>query len=114
MAPPSRGAGNRPCPIRWVTIHSVHRSRNGPHQRIDQSIEVDGMATDDAIDGEAAIRGYCRQDRTKRCGTLSQGFAVAYPTHGVGRIDRIGLEEIVGHGLNLIYISCDNKQMTLR
>lgn len=43
-----------------------------------------------------------------------KGDAVVYPTHGVGRIDRIGVEEIAGHRLNLIHISFDENHMTLR
>lgn len=43
-----------------------------------------------------------------------QGEAVVYPTHGVGRVDRVGFEEIAGYRLNLIYISFEDNQMTLR
>ena len=39
---------------------------------------------------------------------------MVYPAHGVGRIDRVGFEEIAGHRLNLIHISFDENQMTLR
>jgi CarD family transcriptional regulator len=39
---------------------------------------------------------------------------VVYPTHGVGRIDRVGFEEIAGYRLNLIRISFEDNQMTLR
>jgi CarD family transcriptional regulator len=43
-----------------------------------------------------------------------KGDAVVYPTHGVGRVERVGLEEIAGHRLNLIHISFEDNQMTLR
>ena len=43
-----------------------------------------------------------------------KGDAVVYPTHGVGRIERVGFEEIAGHRLNLIHISFEDNQMTLR
>jgi CarD family transcriptional regulator len=43
-----------------------------------------------------------------------KGDAVVYPTHGVGRIDRVGFEEIAGYRLNLIHISFADNQMTLR
>ena len=39
--------------------------------------------------------------------------AVVYPAHRVGRVERVGFEEIVGHRLNLIHISFDDNQMTL-
>ncbi len=42
------------------------------------------------------------------------GDFVVYPTHGVGRIDKIGTEVISGHKLELIYISFDENKMTLR
>jgi CarD family transcriptional regulator len=43
-----------------------------------------------------------------------KGDLVVYPTHGVGKIDKIGSEEIGGHKLDLIYISFDENHMTLR
>ncbi|HUC16266.1 MAG TPA: CarD family transcriptional regulator [Acetobacteraceae bacterium] len=43
-----------------------------------------------------------------------KGDAVVYPTHGVGRVERVGFEEIAGHRLHLIRISFEDKQMTLR
>lgn len=42
------------------------------------------------------------------------GDAVVYPTHGVGRVERVGPEIICGHRLNLIHISFKDNQMTLR
>jgi CarD family transcriptional regulator len=42
------------------------------------------------------------------------GDFVVYPTHGVGKIDKIGAEEIGGHKLDLITISFDENKMTLR
>ena len=43
-----------------------------------------------------------------------KGDAVVYPTHGVGRIERVGFEEFSGHRLNLIHVSFEDDQMTLR
>ena len=43
-----------------------------------------------------------------------KGDFVVYPTHGVGKIDKIGPEEIGGHRLDLITISFDENKMTLR
>ncbi len=43
-----------------------------------------------------------------------KGDFVVYPTHGVGKIDKIGCEEIGGHKLDLITISFDENKMTLR
>lgn len=45
---------------------------------------------------------------------FKKGDFVVYPTHGVGKIDKIGPEEIGGHRLDLIAISFDENKMTLR
>jgi CarD family transcriptional regulator len=42
------------------------------------------------------------------------GDHVVYPTHGVGKVDRIAVEEIAGHTLELICITFDENRMTLR
>ena len=46
--------------------------------------------------------------------TFAQGDHVVYPTHGVGRVDRIAVEEIAGHKLELIHITFEENRMTLR
>ena len=43
-----------------------------------------------------------------------EGDFVVYPTHGVGKVDRIATEEIAGHRLELIHITFDENRMTLR
>src|ERR1700710_3276524 len=43
-----------------------------------------------------------------------QGDHVVYPTHGVGRVERIATEEIAGHKLELIHITFEENRMTLR
>lgn len=63
----------------------------------------------DAAFGATAAQAKQRDDDPFR-----QGDFVVYPTHGVGKIDRIGAEYIAGHELNLIYISFDENKMTLR
>jgi CarD family transcriptional regulator len=42
------------------------------------------------------------------------GDFVVYPTHGVGKVERIAVEEIAGHTLELIHITFDENRMTLR
>jgi CarD family transcriptional regulator len=42
------------------------------------------------------------------------GDYVVYPTHGVGKVERIAVEEIAGHKLELIHITFDENRMTLR
>jgi CarD family transcriptional regulator len=43
-----------------------------------------------------------------------QGDYVVYPTHGVGKVERIAVEAIAGHTLELIHITFDENRMTLR
>jgi len=43
-----------------------------------------------------------------------QGDYVVYPTHGVGKVERIAIEEIAGHKLELIHITFEENRMTLR
>ncbi|MDE2335262.1 MAG: CarD family transcriptional regulator [Rhodospirillales bacterium] len=46
--------------------------------------------------------------------TFVEGDYVVYPTHGVGKVDRIAVEEIAGHRLELIHITFEENRMTLR
>ena len=46
--------------------------------------------------------------------TFVEGDFVVYPTHGVGRVERIATEEIAGHKLELIHITFEENRMTLR
>ena len=46
--------------------------------------------------------------------TFVEGDHVVYPTHGVGRVERIATEEIAGHKLELIHITFEENRMTLR
>ena len=45
---------------------------------------------------------------------FAEGDHVVYPTHGVGRIERIATEDIAGHRLELIHITFQENRMTLR
>lgn len=46
--------------------------------------------------------------------TFTEGDYVVYPTHGVGKVERIAVEEIAGHKLELIHITFEENRMTLR
>jgi CarD family transcriptional regulator len=46
--------------------------------------------------------------------TFVEGDYVVYPTHGVGKVERIAVEEIAGHRLELIHITFEENRMTLR
>ncbi len=45
---------------------------------------------------------------------FAEGDHVVYPTHGVGKVERIAVEEIAGHRLELIHITFEENRMTLR
>src|SRR5271155_3605176 len=62
----------------------------------------------------AALEATASKIKPEDADPFRQGDTVVYPAHGVGKIDRVGLEEIAGHRLNLIHISFDENQMTLR
>jgi CarD family transcriptional regulator, regulator of rRNA transcription len=62
----------------------------------------------------AALAATASKIRPKEADRFRKGDSVVYPAHGVGRIERVGFEDIAGHSLNLIHISFDDNQMTLR
>jgi CarD family transcriptional regulator len=43
-----------------------------------------------------------------------EGDHVVYPTHGVGQVEKINVEDIAGHRLELIHITFEENRMTLR
>ncbi|MGH6661477.1 MAG: CarD family transcriptional regulator, partial [Rhodospirillales bacterium] len=45
---------------------------------------------------------------------FTPGDYVVYPTHGVGKVTSIEIQEIAGHKLKLFVISFDRDRMTLR
>ncbi|MBV9786492.1 MAG: CarD family transcriptional regulator [Acidisphaera sp.] len=63
---------------------------------------------------ERAFAATAAQDMPKDADPFQEGDAVVYFAHGVGRIDRIGSEEIAGHRLDVIQVSFLENQMTVR
>ncbi|WP_264711973.1 CarD family transcriptional regulator [Limobrevibacterium gyesilva] len=45
---------------------------------------------------------------------FTEGDYVVYPTHGVGKVEKIAVEDIAGHRLELIHITFEENRMTLR
>lgn len=62
----------------------------------------------------AAVEATAAKIKPNDPSPFRKGDAVVYPTHGVGRVERVGFEEIAGLRLNLIHISFEDNQMTLR
>ncbi len=46
--------------------------------------------------------------------SFAEGDFVVYPTHGVGKVEKIAIEDIAGHRLELIHITFEENRMTLR
>ena len=63
---------------------------------------------------DAAFVATAAQAKPQEADPFRKGDFVVYPSHGVGKVDRVGAAEIAGHKLNLIQISFDENQMTLR
>lgn len=62
----------------------------------------------------AALEATASKIKPEDTNPFRKGDAVVYPTHGIGRVESVGAEEIAGHQLNLIRISFTDNQMTLR
>ena len=55
-----------------------------------------------------AVRPMAKQEN------FVEGDYVVYPTHGVGKVEKIAVEDIAGHRLELIHITFEENRMTLR
>lgn len=72
---------------------------------------TDAMARNAAAATAAQAKG---QSRSSGHDSFKEGDAIVYAAHGVGRVDRIGIDEIAGTKLEVIQISFPGNQMTLR
>ncbi len=85
---------------------------------------VPGDASDEAVSAESTeLEADAQADSRPRPGAarkprddepFAEGDHVVYPTHGVGKVERIATEEIAGHKLELIHITFEENRMTLR
>lgn len=62
----------------------------------------------------AALKATAAKTGPKDADPFRKGDLVVYRAHGVGRVDRVSVEEIAGQRLNLIHISFDEMRLTLR
>ena len=88
-----------------------------------QAVLMDDHADAAPVEAEAAPPAPERRinvnDRNPpRIPSKAENFAagdhVVYPTHGVGKVEKIAVEEIAGHSLELIHITFEENRMTLR
>ncbi|CAK7192897.1 RNA polymerase-binding transcription factor CarD [Commensalibacter sp. Nvir] len=77
--------------------------RNPPKGRI-----TDEMAR------AAVAKTAAQQVNHKSSLPFQEGDAIVYAAHGVGRVDKIGTEEVAGMKLEMILVSFPDNQMTLR
>jgi CarD family transcriptional regulator, regulator of rRNA transcription len=94
----------------------MHRWWNTSYQHTNQLLKVSGVAVTSmtAAKVAAALEATAAKIKPADANPFRKGDVVVYPTHGVGRVDRVGFEDIAGHRLNLIHISFEDNQMTLR
>jgi CarD family transcriptional regulator len=80
------------------------------------SAEVPETAASHAVEPEDAEEPVERPVRVvpAKAEKFGEGDYVVYPTHGVGKVERIVQEEIAGHKLELIHITFEENRMTLR
>ena len=77
---------------------------------------TDGTPDDEAAEeaAESRSRAAAAARKSQDDGPFVEGDHVVYPTHGVGKVERIATEEIAGHRLELIHITFEENRMTLR
>jgi CarD family transcriptional regulator len=80
---------------------------------LQSAFEVNNVAAT-PVTAAATAETTAAKTKPKDVSPFRKGDAVVYPAHGVGRVERVGVEEIAGHRLNLIYITFEDSQMTLR
>ncbi len=82
-----------------------------PDDVSDEAVSAEADAEDDQADNRPRPNP-ARKPRDDE--PFAEGDHVVYPTHGVGKVERIATEEIAGHKLELIHITFEENRMTLR
>jgi len=101
----------RKRPARQAAKHSPKKTaRPKPHAAAKSKAGAKGGAkAAGRSSGRAAPRSHARKKLP-----FTPGDYVVYPTHGVGKVTSIEIQEIAGHKLKLFVISFDRDRMTLR
>jgi CarD family transcriptional regulator len=83
-----------------------------PEPRVSQHAATEPETEDDADGPEPApVRMPVLSGKDE---SFAEGDYVVYPTHGVGKVEKIAVEDIAGHRLELIHITFEENRMTLR
>ena len=77
----------------------MHRWRSTAYQVINQLFEVNRVAATPITEAmvTAALKATAAKIKPNDRNPFRKGDAVVYPAHGVGRVERVGFEEIAGH-----------------
>ncbi len=79
-----------------------------------QSSAVSTATPPKAVESQPGFQNKNPPRAPARKESFVEGDHVVYPTHGVGKVVKIAIEEIAGHKLELIHITFDENRMTLR
>src|SRR5690242_16164926 len=81
----------------------MHRRSNTSYQHINRLSKVSRVAATSmtAAKVAAALEATAAKIKPADANPFRKGDVVVYPTHGVGRVDRVAFEDIAGHRLNL-------------
>ncbi len=85
-----------------------------PLSKLDQPVRTGASMRNDQRRPGIGERPALMQRPMAKAEDFVEGDHVVYPTHGVGRVERIATEEIAGHKLELIHITFEENRMTLR
>jgi CarD family transcriptional regulator len=96
--PPAKPAEVKPQDTKIPEVHTAE-------VRIAESRPMNGMPGARPM---MAVRPMAKQEN------FVEGDYVVYPTHGVGKVEKIATEDIAGHRLELIHITFEENRMTLR
>jgi CarD family transcriptional regulator len=88
-------APQRPLPVKPLPVKPTQARPQDPGPRIMPKVQPPAVVAEEDVDYAA-------------------GDYVVYPTHGVGRVLGIELQEVSGHKLKLIAIKFEKDRMTLR
>ena len=92
----------------FAPAEPIYAPRNWGQQTLAAAIVMTVAMVDAAFGATAA------QTTPEDADPFQAGDFVVYPAHGVGKVERMGPEEVAGHKLDLIHISFAENRMTLR
>ena len=129
---PAPGAAVKPAPVKAAKLSQKVETKRAPESAIETTAPETTAGVAPARPGfsaqpqaaapmpppPSAVNMNDRRVPAPRAHAKAENFVegdhVVYPTHGVGKVERIATEEIAGHKLELIHITFEENRMTLR